>query len=257
MSDFRIKHNKNIGTVILVVEGSKDEPKFLKTVLSKILHYEVIEKVRNRSTIREFTEYVSKQNRKNRFIIVNTGQPNIKSIMDHVSFRNDIAKELMSKIGSDYKNARIYYLWDKDMLSNDDNVVRTLLYALQSPYDNGGIKANAGYEKGLLLLSYPAFEAYKLSCIEDCSDKSSASLRHLKSTVKIRLLRMTKEKICKAAKIMDKTIEKLNFRFDIDKIGEINIKVYNAQKKLYDRHNYYRILSMLSVVFIDLGILEE
>ena len=48
INSLKINFKRNIGTVIIIVEGEKDEFNILKRIFRDILHYRYIEKKRNK-----------------------------------------------------------------------------------------------------------------------------------------------------------------------------------------------------------------
>jgi len=122
----KINLNKNINTVVIVVEGEKDEFELLKRIFSDILGYVYVEKKRNGIEIEEYKEFVRKGNFNSKIIVFNTSSSNINSIEDD-SYRNDIFKILYEKYNVDIKNVPMYFIWDRDRESNDYKKTKNLI----------------------------------------------------------------------------------------------------------------------------------
>ena len=58
----KINFKRNIGTVLIIVEGASDEFDLLKQIFRKILHYNYIEKSRNQQNFKNYDEFVMKGN---------------------------------------------------------------------------------------------------------------------------------------------------------------------------------------------------
>ena len=61
----------------------------------------------------------------------------------------------------------------------------------------------------------------------------------------------------KAAQEMMKYLENEHIEFDIDKIGITNMEVFERQELNYLESKKYRLMSLLSIAFLDLGIIEN
>ncbi len=159
IKSLKINFKKNISTVLIVVEGARDEFQLFKHIFRDVLHYEYVEKKRGQTRFREFNEFIQKGNENSRIIVVNTSNSNIGSIKEE-KYRDDLYILLYEKYGLDIKNVPVYYIWDRDCDSNDEDCTKSLLVKMQNPYENDD------YMSGLLLLSYPCSEAYTISCFD-------------------------------------------------------------------------------------------
>lgn len=246
----KINFNKPIGTVVLVVEGEKDEFVLFQKIFCNILHYRLITHTRRSRKFKEYNEFVSSKNRDSKIIVLNTSESNIGKICDD-SYRNEVFKLLYQKYDIDIKNVPVYYVWDRDASSNQAELTKHLLSILTHPYDNGN------YENGLLLLSYPAIESYLIANFE----KSKWNiLEPLKKYVKKKMFYITyfnQHTILCAALEMIKGLQKLGVRdFHIDEMKRINMEVFELEENYYSNHQYYFLLSLVSILFLDLGILS-
>lgn len=46
-----------------------------------------------------------------------------------------------------------------------------------------------------------------------------------------------------------------NSYFNVDDIKRINLSAFDKEEEVFSKYGYYRILSFISVIFIDLGII--
>lgn len=252
---FKLNHKKSIGTVIFIVEGNKDEIELLRKIFHKLLHYTVVSKKRHSTQPWNCDEYVSASNTSSRIIVLNTHNSSIRSVKDHASYRDEIYKNLVQKYNIDPKNSPVYYLWDRDRDSNPSTLVRSLVSQLSSAYDN------KYYENGLLLLSYPALESYKISCRKNKPKKVVVSnVKQAKHSWVYRSQPTNANKLTFAAESMHQTLLDLgvltDYNYDTDNFGAINQSIFKEQEALYKKRHGYRILSLLSIALIDLGIIE-
>lgn len=189
-------------------------------------------------------------NASSRIIIVNTKNSNIGSIEDDTTYRNELYKLLYKKYNLDIKNIPIYYIWDRDNCSNDSKMTKKLLSKLTSPYEN------EEFENGLLLLSYPCCESYTISNFEKNRIYLDYNIKDYVKDNKYRINLIDRFKIQRAVLEMIKNLEKLDIHdFDIDKIGKINMKTFCNEEQEFKNRNNYILLSFISVIFLDLGII--
>ncbi len=252
---FSIRHNKSIGTVIFVVEGESDEFKLIHKIFHKILHYEVIISKRNSPVIKRYTRYASEKNKSSRIIVINTSSSNVRSLREHDEYRSEIFRKLIEEYKIDPKNAPVYYVWDRDAQSNDKTQVRSLVNNLGSAYDNNYC------ENGLLLLNYPALEAYNMSCFKTTSKHVLASVKPYKKSPLCSLVFINEGKICLAAKSMHEALCGMGIVqdhscYDTEHFGCTNCKILKKEEEIYSKQHGYRLLSLLTIALLDLGIME-
>ena len=252
----KINFKKNINTIVLVVEGAKYEFDLFKQIFRNVLHYKFITKSRNQAEFKEYSEFVMRDNEQSKIIIINTSNSNIGSISDGDNYRNELYKILYEKYGVDIKNVPVYYIWDRDQESNPSEITKDLLGKLTNPYENDN------YENGLLLLSYPCCEAYTVTNFEK-------NKRHLEDDAKeyvknnfYELRKINRYTIQMAVLEMMKSLDRIKVKYDdaesyfnIDDMKNINLSTFNAEEKIFERNGYYELLSFISVIFIDLGII--
>lgn len=83
----KINMKKNVGPVIIVVEGASYEFKLFNAIFQKVLKYRLVTKSRNQIDYKEYNEYVMKGNENSKFIIINTRNSNIGTIEDDDEYR--------------------------------------------------------------------------------------------------------------------------------------------------------------------------
>ena len=250
ISSLRINFKKNINTVVIVVEGAEYEFKLFKHIFLKVLHYTYIEKSRNQSKFREYNEFVMKGNENSKIIVINTKNSNIGSIEDDENYRNELYKLLYLKYGIDIKNVPVYYVWDRDRGSNDITKVTNLISKLGNAYEN------EDYQNGLLLLSYPCCEAYTISNFESVKYLSTNIKQYVKEK-HLRISDINKHTLLKAVIDMHNKLLGLGIlKYDLSKFGKINLKILNLEEKIYNQNKTYILLSLISLILLDLGIIS-
>jgi len=157
-----------------------------------------------------------------------------------------------------FENAAIYYIFDRDNKSNTDT---NLVYDLLSKLDNSR-EETEGYERqGLLLLSYPSIESFTASnFLTDCFNYSMDTGDNFKKFLndnRIIQNKISANTLIAAAEEMSKTFVEIGIsHYNIDDFSQCNINVFKWQENHYRQKSLYRLLSLLSIAFIDLGIIE-
>ena len=72
----------------------------------------------------------------------------------------------------------------------------------------------------------------------------------------IQLNKMSLETIAHATKEFIDFINEQNISVDIDDLSNIPLEVYNFEEKFYEQHSKYRVLSLLTIAFIQLGMIK-
>lgn len=252
---FKVHHNKSIGTVIFVVEGESDEIKMLRKIFYNFLNYKVRILRRNSTNFKDYTLYASAKTSSSQVLIVNTSSSSIKTVREHDDYRKEVYKKILDVCKVDPKNSPIYYIWDRDCSSNEYNQVRNLVCGLGSAYDNKFC------ENGLLLLSYPALEAYKMSCLKNSTKIVKASVKKMKKSALCKFQPSNIEKISFAARVMhstlcDMAIVKDEEEYIMSDFSGFNKEVFKKEEKIYEKQSGYRVLSLITIALLDLGILE-
>lgn len=252
----QIHPNKPIGSVIFIVEGSKNEFSLLKHIFTNVLGYHYIEKRRSKD---QFYEKQDKLNEvKSRIAVVNTETSNIKSIEDEHNFLDEIMQVLSLKYEFDIDNSAIFYIFDRDPQSNKDALrIKKYIEKFIDPYENDTFERG-----GLILLSYPAIEAYLISNFKEDFYKEKIKIGNKLKTMiggangEIEIKKITDATLCHALHEMLKYFHVQQEPFQIDAFASTNLSIFEKQEKCLQEYGAYHCLSCLSVAFLYLGILE-
>ena len=260
-----LNKNKNIGNVLFIVEGDKSEFAILKHVFKHILNYSLITKNRHS----DFEQYKSTVNSHSTVAIINTKYSNIKYAGESGNeYLDSLYERLINEFDFEIDNSWIFFLFDRDHHSNNNPAfIRNLISTLKNPLDNGENRA------GELLLSYPGIEAYKLSCSENdihlindnlAPDKKIVFCNQLKKLVNdkglgniqsfkdIHILHACSEFL----KYLIYTNNSFSPETDLDDFSSKSLSIFNIQEDNLNTKNYNDFFSMLSLAFLQLGILE-
>ena len=245
--------NKRIGKILFIVEGGKHEFTLIKRIFCDILGYKRIEKRRNKATY-----YVSNTDSHSVVAVINTKISNIESINEKEYLEN-IFCELIEKYSFDVTNAAIYYIFDRDSESNKNvKLIEELIKSLKNSRENDDSMMG-----GMLILSYPSIEAFEVSNFIDNTYKIDAKLgADVKELITdnakyISLNKINEETIIHAYNELKKYIKTKEIDFDIDNYLEINVSAFNEEEQYYKKNDTYFLLSLMSCVLLDLGILRE
>lgn len=245
--------DKRIGKALLIVEGARHEFTLIKKIFVDVLGYTQIEKRRNNADY-----YVRERDRHSVVAVVNTKTSNIASINEE-EYLDAIFEELIEQHNFDVDNASIYYLFDRDPESNVDvELIDRLINKLKNSREN-----DENMRGGMLILSYPAVEAYEISNFIDNSFELEARLgselkKYInKNAKKISMNKINRDSIIHAGGEMLTYLKKRGIIIDLDDFSETNREVFMDEEQYFDENCTYRILSMLSCVLMDLGILRE
>lgn len=116
---------------------------------------------------------------------------------------------------------------------------------------------------GMLILSYPSIEAFEVSNFIDETYKINAKLgADVKELIannakNISINKINEETIIHAYNELKKYIKTKEIDFDIDNYLEMNASIFNEEENYYKNNNTYFLLSLMSCVLLDLGILRE
>lgn len=256
IKSLKINLKKNINTIVLVVEGAKYEFDLFKQIFGNVLHYKLVTKSRNQEEFKEYNEFVMRGNENSKIIIINTSNSNIGSIKDDDEYRNELYKLLYEKYGVDIKNVPVYYIWDRDQESNPQKISKELLTKLSNPYENDN------YENGLLLLSYPCCEAYTITNFEKNKKYLDNDIKDYVKENGYKLKLINRYKLQFAVLEMMKSLDHLNVKyggnesyFNVDNMKNINLDAFDREEEIFLKKGKYIILSFISVILIDLGII--
>ena len=255
---------QNIGNVLFIVEGAKSEFALLKHIFTRILNYSLILNKRHHDN---FEQYKSSENKFSTIAVINTKESNIKFAGEGGDqYLDQIYETLINDYDFDVDNASIFYLFDRDHHSNNNpKFIEILISKLKNPLDNNEYKA------GELLLSYPGIETYKLSftknnihLINDSLDNKIIYCNQLKTFVDTEGLgniqKVNHENLLNACEEFFTYLSYINSNFDInndlDDFSPKSLKIFNIQENNLHTKGHYDFFSMLSLAFLQLGIIQ-
>ena len=251
----KINKNKTIGDVIVIVEGESEEFKLLKHIFVDIFDYNYYSLKRNKGITDIFK---SKTNKNSTLIVANTSSSSMKSIFSDKDFEDKIYNMLYNDYKKSLKNVPIFILWDRDRESNTYEMANNGIESFRNSLDNE-YRMN-----GLFLISYPCIESYELSNFDNRlyykKFKSSldAKLEKKTNAKKYSLTNITESTLLNAAVNMHKSLLKFNIkRYDPSNFYQINKNIFKSEEKLYNDKKYYKALSLITVMLVDLGIITE
>lgn len=250
----KINLKRNIGTVLIIVEGAHDEFELFKQIFRKILHYNYIEKSRNQQNFKNYDEFVMKGNENSRVIVINSKNSNISTIKKDQNYLNEIYKSLYTEYGIDIKNLNVYFVWDRDRESNPKKITRELLSKLGNSTNNIDGEMN-----GVLLLSYPSVESYVISAFDDKTTiiKNNDLKKYLTDSG-YKISKINRYSLVKAVSKMNKALLELEiYNYDIDNLAPTFTKVFDSQEININNKKYYNLLSFISIILLDLNIITE
>lgn len=255
MYEIVLNKNKSVGKIVFIVEGDKKEHTLLGHLFTNILDYSVVDVKRNRVP---YSKYISNTNPNSRIFVISAETSNVKSAgLDGKEYLDNIFSTLYQDYSLDISNAAVYYIFDRDNESNLFSEAEKLTKILRNSRDND-VEAN-----GMFLLSYPCIEAYIKSCFDECICERIGTPKDLKKSVnapKYQYNKMDVESIKYACCNMLRTINDICGRelveSDLDDFSEIGTKILDEENQMYLDKREYFLLSLLSIAFLDLGILE-
>lgn len=247
----KINKDESIGRVLFIVEGSDTEFNLLRRIFCNVLGFEYIEKRRNRPSV-----FYKQNNPLSTIAVINTSDSNIKDITD-----DDYLDVLFEMLINDYHfsvdKASIYYLFDRDPASNTDSeAIRQYIDTLRNPMDN-----DDGMKAGLLLLSYPCIESYMISSFQRNAYETEIGIgAHAKTYIgqnkSIQMNKISENTLLFATEEFLSYLRHLDLDWDIDDFSETSRTIFEQQEKKYHSSGVYNLFSMLTLAFIQLGIIE-
>ncbi|HEU4962819.1 MAG TPA: hypothetical protein VFV52_03030 [Bacilli bacterium] len=248
-----INRERNIGRVLFVVEGLKTEFHLLHRLFTRIFDFQY-EKL---DRMDKYRKYNAKEKIASSVFVINTEE----SALQFVDDENEYLNRLFGRLIDDYRfpvdRAAIYYIFDRDVNSNTNReLIRGLLDQLTHARDTNGFS-----RQGLLLLSYPAIESFVAShFIKDTIELTYETGKDVKSYLeqeKINQSKISEQTLVQAVEEMLKSFAYFGAEeYDLDRFAPTNLSIFDEQEQHHEQHQTYRMLSLLSVVFLDLGIVE-
>lgn len=148
-------------------------------------------------------------------------------------------------------------VFDRDPKSNTDSaLIEKYILSLGNPYDN-----EDGYKAGQLLLSYPSIESYIISNFKDDVNLLHFELgrdtkTYIGANTDIQTNKISEETLIKAAYEFLKYLESEKIEFDIDRFAPASHAVFAKQETEYLSGAGFRVFSMMTLAFLQMGILE-
>lgn len=254
--NFKFNKDKNIGSVLYIVEGERREINLLGYIFKEILKYDEVIGIDRMGN--ERMKYISKKNKNSKVFIINSEQSNIQSIAN-TEFRDQQVKKLKQYDDEfNYENIPIYYIFDCDR-KNDriaiENVINTYINAREpseeNKYDSIG---------GMILLSYPAIESFIISNFEKDMYKFHERFNFNEKTLKQYIgdnkydnHKMSIDTLSNAFLELVSSLENINAnKINLDNMKNFNTTLFNYEQLV---NNQY-MLSLLLISLVDLGIIE-
>lgn len=168
---------------------------------------------------------------------------------------NKLFVDLITNYDFVLANSAIFYIYDRDVYSytgSQRNAPREYIQLLTNARDDG-----------LLLLSYPCIEAFVTSNFDDNAhqrshEKGSDDLKPFNKSNQYYQQNIDLSSLAKSVLQMDKALELLGINdYDFSDFARTNLKIYDAQEKIYGVDKKFRLLSLFCIALMELGIIEE
>ena len=253
---FKFNKDKNIGSVLYIVEGERREINLLGYIFKEILKYDEVIGIDR--TGNERIKYISKENKNSKIFIINSEQSNIQSIAN-TDFRDEQVKKLKQYDDEfNYENIPIYYIFDCDRKNDKkaiENIIKTYINAREPneerKYDSIG---------GMVLLSYPAIESFVISNFEKdmykFHERFDFNEKNLKQYIGDNMYydnKMSIDTLSNAFLELINSLQKINVNeINLDNTKEFNMDIFNYEQSVSNQY----MLSLLLISFVDLGIIE-
>ncbi len=253
---FKFNKDKNIGSVLYIVEGERREINLLGYIFKEILKYDEVIGIDR--TGNERIKYISKENKNSKIFIINSEQSNIQSIAN-TDFRDEQVKKLKQYDDEfNYENIPIYYIFDCDRKNDKkaiENIIKTYINAREPneerKYDSIG---------GMVLLSYPAIESFVISNFEKdmykFHERFDFNEKNLKQYIGDNMYydnKMSIDTLSNAYLELINSLQKINVNeINLDNTKEFNMDIFNYEQSVSNQY----MLSLLLISFVDLGIIE-
>lgn len=253
---FKLNKDKNIGSVLYIVEGERREINLLGYIFKEILKYDEVIGIDR--TGNERIKYISKENKNSKVFIINSEQSNIQSIAN-TEFRDKQVKILKQYDDEfDYEDIPIYYIFDCDRINDKkviENIIKTYVNAREpseeNEYDSIG---------GMVLLSYPSIESFVISNFEEEMYKFHERFDFKEKTLKQYIgdnmydnHKMSIDTLSNAFLELINSLEKIDVnKINLDNTKEFNTDIFSYEQSVNNRY----MLSLLLISFVDLGIIE-
>lgn len=253
MKKITLNKDKNIGKVLFIVEGLSTEFYLLHRIFTKIFDYQFEKSDR----MEKYRKYNEKEDILSSVFVINSEESAIKFVDDENEYLNKLFGKLIEEYKFPVDRAAIYYIFDRDVKSNTDRGhIESLIQQLSHARDSNGFS-----RQGLMLLSYPAIESFVASnFIENSVSLEFETGNELKAHLdehKLNQSRIDEDTLKKAVEEMERAFHHMDINeYDLDEFGPTNLSIFHTQELHYDSHQKYKLLCLLSIVFLDLGMIE-
>ena len=110
-------------------------------------------------------------------------------------------------------------------------------------------------------MSYPSIESYLISNFKDDAGTIRFALgkeakAYIGANTEIQINKISEDSLIKAACEFLKYLESEQIEFDIDAFGEASYTVFTRQELEYLSGSGFKVFSMLTLAFLQLGIIE-
>lgn len=250
-----INKEKRIGHVLFIVEGQKTEPNILYYIFEKIFGYRYTRIYKDGK--KPYDSLSSDKDKYSRVFVINAQESNISNIASTNLYLDSIFKSLIEDYDLDFENMAIFYIWDRDYHSNTNiELIEELLNSLGNSRDSFDYT-----RQGLLLLSYPAIEAYIASSFLNESFNIEfdvgSKLKRFLNEKKINPQNINEETLIYACKQLLEALKTIGIlELDLDNMSSTNTIVFDFQEDNFHKKGEYRLLSMLSFALLDLGMIS-
>lgn len=249
----KINKDKGIGTVIFVVEGQKFEFSILKQIFLNIFGFEYIYKKRGQPKF-----YQKGKNPRSKIYLVNSSSSNLGSI-DNTDYLDHLYQEIGENYHIDIDDAAIFFLFDRDPKSNTDSEKYKKFHEmLIDPWENADDRNG-----GQLLLSYPCLESYEVSCFYECEQLQFGIGHDLKEYIAkeenckiLQLNKIKEDSLIHATQEFFNYIRGNGLVISMDDLGSTPMDIFCLQEKYYADNSVYQLLSLLTIAFLQLGLIE-
>lgn len=261
---FELQKNKRIGQVLFIVEGEKTEPNLLYKVFSEIFGYQMDRLYRDG----DYRRFHKTDDPNSKITVINAEQSNIQFIAKDNEFLNHMFEVLIETYHLDIDNAAIYYLFDRDPMSNtDEGFIRGLIHDLSSARD---VNINMT-RQGMLLLSYPCIESFVgMNLLEDsfqyCWANGIVNGNELKQQMHLDGLldqRLDDNTILHCTVELLKSLNQIGVNTEtdalmesLDHFSDTNESVLDWQEASRLEKGQYGLLSLLVIALLDLGLVK-
>lgn len=253
MKLIRFNRDKNIGKVLLIVEGLDTEFYLMHRLFTRVFNFQ-FEKL---NRMFKYQKSNPQENIQSSVFVINTKESALKFVNDADEFLDNMFETLIEKYNFPVDRAAIFYVFDRDVKSNTDPVhIRNLMRSLSSSRESNGFEM-----QGLFLMSYPAIESFVASNFIDNSFglefETGDELKTYLAANKVNQCRINDVTLSKAVSEMDSALKQLRIDdYNLDHFSDTNLFIFNQQEEYFLNHRKYRLISLVCMILLDLGLVE-